>query len=217
MWFLGLIASLLLLGACSDKQPPNEVKIQEPAMNGTEPKEIGSEVEVPKEKADVEKLKEHIQEQELRMEDLNKELDYYKKYIQDLTLTLSSEKLQELIDQEWNYSLTVNSIQFPKNGILEISQSDFELLIQEKHVPYSVLPEEESIKGKIPSELIQSLTIKAPSENVSSKTDDINGNHTLIYSFKGLAPDEVIKITLSEELAKKMEMSTVELEIRITE
>lgn len=186
-------------------------------MNGTEPKEIDSEVEVPKEKADVEKLKEHIQEQELRMEDLNKELDYYKKYIQDLTLTLSSEKLQELIDQEWNYSLTVNSIQFPKNGILEISQSDFELLIQEKHVPYSVLPEEESIKGKIPSELIQSLTIKAPSEKVSSKTDDINGNHTLIYSFKSLAPDEVIKITLSEELAKKMEMSTVELEIRITE
>ena len=111
--------------------------------------------------------------------------------------------------------MTVNGIQFPKNGIMEISLTDFELKAEETRVPYSVLPEEESIKGKMKNKLNSSMSVKAPDKTSSSKIEDAEKKQTLIYSFKDLKNEDVIKITLSEELSTKLGMSTRELEIRV--
>lgn len=210
-----IVISSLALGACSNKQPPTEVPKQE--QKAKEEKAKQQEDQNTEQKTDEQKIKEYLQEQEDKIKDLTTELDYYKQYVKDITLTLSPEKLQEIIDKEWSYSVAVNSIQFPKNGVLEIGQGDFELMITEKRVPFSVLPEEESLKGKIPTELGKAVSVEAPSDKVSSKTDEDDGNKNTIYSFKGLTPDDVIKITISEELSKKLEMSTTDLEIRVTE
>lgn len=205
----------LLLGGCMSKQAPTEpAKEEKPA---TEQQEGVGEEKTDKivEKTDEEKLKEYLEEQELAKEELQTEVDYYKQYVKDITLTLSPDKLQSLIDKEWNYSMTVNGIQFPKNGIMEISLTDFELKAEETRVPYSVLPEEESIKGKMKNKLNSSMSVKAPDKTSSSKIEDAEKKQTLIYSFKDLKNEDVIKIKLSEELSTKLDMSTSELEIRV--
>jgi hypothetical protein len=210
-----LIASSLTLGACSSKQPPSEVpqnqqKVEKPQNTAQQ------QAQKPQPKTDEQKLKEYIQEQDSKMKALTTEVDYYKQYVKDITLTLTPEKLQAIIDKEWYYSVTVNSIQFPKNGVLEISQSDFELTVSEERVPYSVLPEEQSLKGKIPTDISQAFTLDIASDKVSSKTDDKDGKKAIIYSFKGLTPDDVVKVILSDELTKKLGMSTKELQIRVS-
>lgn len=204
----------LLLGGCMSKQAPTEpAKEEKPATEQQE----GAVEEKTEEvvKTDEQKLKEYLEEQELAKEELQTEVDYYKQYVKDITLTLSPDKLQSLIDKEWNYSMTVNGIQFPKNGIMEISLTDFELKAEETRVPYSVLPEEESIKGKMKNKLNSSMSVKAPDKTSSSKIEDAEKKQTLIYSFKDLKNEDVIKIKLSEELSTKLEMSTSELEIRV--
>lgn len=217
-----LIASSLALSACSDKQPPTEVPQKEDAKKEQVQKESvkkeqsTEENAKPTEKTDEEKLKEYIDEQEQKITSLTEEVDYYKEYVKDITLTLSPEKLQELINKEWNYSITINSVQFPKNGILEIGQGDFELIFEEERVPYSVLPEEESLKGKLPKTLSQSISVYAPEGKASSKNEEEEQKNIVVHSFKGLLPDEVVKVTVSEELMAKLNMSSKELEIRVT-
>lgn len=217
-----LIASSLALSACSDKQPPTEVPQKEDAKQEQVQKENvkkeqpTEESAKPKEKTDEEKLKEYIEEQDEKITSLTEEVDFYKEYVKDITLTLSPEKMQDLINKEWNYSITINSVQFPKNGILEIGQGDFELIFEEERVPYSVLPEEESLKGKLPKTLPQSISVHAPEGKASSKNEEEERKNIVVHSFKGLLPDEVVKVTVSEELMTKLNMSSKELEIRVT-
>ena len=229
-----ILTSFIALGGCSDNQPPTEapdkkVEKVKDGQNASESVSVEKSMEKKAEQAseeatatsqevsDVKKLKEHLQEQEDTIGTLTAERDYYKQYVKDITLTLPPEKIQQLIDKERTYTLTVNRVQFPKDGIMEISQGDFELVLEEEKVPYSVLPEEESIKGKIPSDITQSLTVQAPADKSSSLTNEENGKQSIIYSFKGMVADDVVKITISEHLTKKLNMTTKELEIRVVE
>jgi len=214
---------VMLLSACGGTPPPTdapmkempqvqEVPIEESDHEGNEEQQE----EIEKETSNTQTMKLHMQEQEEQLERMKEELEYYKKYVEDITLTLSNEKMEELINKEWNYSLMINNIAFPKNGILEIAVTDFELVVEEQRVPFSVLPEVESVKGKIESSLTNSISIaEGDPEKFSSKEDNSETKNITTYSFKGLNQGDIIKMILSEELATKLEMSTTELEIRV--
>lgn len=206
-----LLSSTLLLSACNadEKQQPT----QAPAKTAPKTEQVAKSNAPSK---TVDKNEELIKEQKAEMETLTDELNYYKEYVQEMTLLLPSDKLQELINKEWKYSISINNVEFPKNGILEIGQSDFDLVFHEERAKYSTLPKEESDKGKLSAPLSSSVTTYSPTEQVlSPQTDAQDTFSSLTYSFKGLKSKDVIKIVLTEELSKKMGMSTQDLEIRV--
>lgn len=210
--------TLSLLTACGKQPPQEEAPSNQIPIPTEQEQQVSKEQEekVKEEKSKEELMKQRIDEQDKEITALMEELEYYKDYVKDVTLVLPAEKMEELIEKEWSYSLTINNVSFPKNGILEINQTDFELTALEERVKYSVLPEEESLKGKIQKELSQEIKVNvSSSDKMTKKEDSKDTTNKVIYSFKGLEPNDVIKITLSEGLSSKLGMTTSELEIRI--
>jgi len=224
MMFLSTVmATTLLLTACGpqpNKTPaPEEQNTKPPAEQTTEaPANTGKENTDGNEQVmDEQTMKAHIAEQQKTIDALNEELDYYRRYVKDITLTLTPEKLQQLIDKEWKYTMTINNIQFPKNGILEISNTDFEIVIAEERAKYSVLTEEDSLKGRIKGKMTSLVNITNENTRINPQENKGEILSTLTYSLKGLEPDSVIKIKLHDDMRAKLGMSTNELEIRVVQ
>ena len=202
-----ILTSIVLLSGCSPSDPNAQKTKSTPQVSKEEQTQTEQE-------RNQETIQAYLKEQQDKMKALNEELNYYKQYVKDVTLTLPEDKLNELVEKEWSYSLTINNIEFPSNGIIEIKDKDFELVLSEERAKYSVLPEEESIKGKISNELKDSLKISSD-EEVTTKEDTTDNLKKLLYSLKGAESDTVINITISEDLATKLEMNTTALEIRV--
>lgn len=168
-----------------------------------------------KEKIKEEKLlKAKIEEQAKQIQELTDEVEYYRTFVKEFTTTFTADKMQEFIDKEWTYQLSINNIHFPKNGVLELSEPSFDLVLKEDRVKYSVIPDEMSQKGRLTNGITGKLTIKT---NIPYKTkEDLGDKHSVItYSFKDVPKNTVIKLTISDDLMKELKMETNELEIRI--
>lgn len=214
-----LITTMMLLTACGPQvdqtpapAPEDQNQTDENTSNSKNPKNEKTDQEM-----DEQTMKAHIAEQQKTIDALKDELEYYHRYVKDITLTLTPEKLQKLIDKEWKYTMTINNIQFPKNGILEISNTDFEIVVSEERAKYSVLTEEDSLKGRIQGDMAHLVTISHENNVINPKEDKGDIHSTLTYSLKGLGVDSVIKIQLQDEMRAKLGMNTDELEIRVVQ
>jgi len=163
-------------------------------------------------------LVQYIKRQEKKIERLTDEVNYYRNYVKEVSMLLPENERQALINKEWKYSITINNVEFPKNGIIEIKDRNFKIVISEKKAPYSVLPKEESIKGKIPYDLQAAVSMSDNNGiDVSQKVTQHKNEVILTYSFKNVKPNSVIKINISDELAKKLGINTNDLEIHVVE
>lgn len=163
-------------------------------------------------------LVQYIKQQEKKIERLTDEVNYYRNYVKEVSMLLPENERQALINKEWKYSITINNVEFPKNGIMEIKDRNFKIVISEKKAPYSVLPKEESIKGKIPYDLQAAVSMSDNNGiDVSQKVTQHKNEVILTYSFKNVKPNSVIKINISDELAKKLGINTNDLEIHVVE
>lgn len=227
-WFLFtfLTTALILVGCNAPKEPqqinhPNESpqteeQTKQPAEQSPEQTEdINQEEDNPLAQfSSNEQLKEHLIQQEEKIESLEDELNYYKKYVQDIVVTFTPEKMESLIEKEWNYDISVNNIKFPNSGELEIADQNFTLTIKEERVPYSVLPEEESLKGKIKNSLKNSFSVKSEGIKIPNPTVKEEDYSTLIeYKFENVESNTVINVTLKEDLVEKLNLSNNNLTI----
>jgi len=178
-------------------------------------------VETPKtnENGEVEKtpeqlVQEKFDEQETKIEELTDEVQYYRTFVKDFTSTFSSEEMQEFVEKEWSYQMTINDINFPKNGVLELTSPTFDLVLSEKKVPYSVIPDEMSEEGRISNGLKGKVQI---SGEVNPETKEELGDTVsfITYSFKEVPSKTTLKLQIPEELQKELKMDTKNLEIHI--
>lgn len=210
-----LILGSLILAGCgqteTDKQNQKNVlpktnMSQENTSTGAKKPNIAT--------VDLDKVNKVIKDKDTEIKKLTEELNYYKSYVKEVTTTLVPEKMTELINKEWEYSLSINKINFPTNGILEVSDSTFNIVLSENRVKYSVLPDTESLKGKIQGELNSNMKFDTIVKiDTTQSIDKINSSIT--YSFKDVPKNTVIKLNLNELLVKKLGMEKSELEIRV--
>lgn len=215
---LGLV-SLLGLGACSN--PPDAPAKENPLSTteeGSKQTQLTSSKENEKEsrmvqvkESDLKELKNDIESKEEYISSMEKELKYYKEYAQSISNTMPDDKLQILIDKEWTYSLSINGVNFPTNGILDLASSDFELILKEEKAPYSVLSEEQQAAGRIKQNL---------SNSISTSTGELKLQETdlvqeVIVSYSKLEKGTIINIQVHEDLQKKLGLTTDKLVINI--
>lgn len=220
LFALTLICSIAVLAGCN--QNDMEKQIQPEVKDTTEQnqqQETPVETPLTNEKGEVEKtpeqlIQEKFDEQEEEIVELTEEVQYYRTFVKDFTATFSSDEMQEFIEKEWTYQMTINDINFPKDGILELATPTFDLVMLEKKVPYSVIPDEMSEKGRIPDGLKGKLQI--PGEIAHETTEQAEDTHSFVtYSFKDVPSKTVIKIQIPEDLQKELNMDTKDLEVHI--
>ncbi|MGW8417366.1 hypothetical protein ACWGKP_25520 [Brevibacillus sp. NPDC055896] len=151
-----------------------------------------------------------MDEQSKKIEEMHEEVDYYKQYVKDVTLLLPADKIQELVNKEYKYTVTINSVQFPQSGILEIREAAFDIVFTEERAKYSVLPETESVKGKLSSELSSSV-----STTMSPQINEEGAATIVTYSYKDVKPGDIITLTVNDDLKRKLSLGTNELSIKV--
>lgn len=144
-------------------------------------------------------------------DNMKEELEYYKTYVKETTSLLTTEQRQTLIDKEWSYTASINGIALPSNGVLDIRESNFSVNFTEERVKFSVLPEADSLKGKISTPLIGSISIAGhtPTENVDgTKT-------TLTFSFKELNVGDTVLLEIKDDLMKRLNLTTNKISVTV--
>lgn len=191
------------------KQPPLESKnpIESATSQGSDQ---SSDTEQQNKTEQLIQMQNQLREKTKQLEEIQAELDYYKKYVKDVTLTLPPEKLQELVKKEWNYAVTINSIQFPTSGVLDIQEHVFKIVFTEERVKYSVLPDTESQKGKISGEL--AFAVSSSAIPIVNKDNNIT---SLTYEFKDLKAGDKISIHINDELKSKLNVATNDLVVTV--
>lgn len=220
---------VLLLSACSapvdsiknkfgkteQTEEDNKQPVESPETEGGNDVEGESEGEEKTDEAEeTSEGNREIKELSQKLSESEDELKYYKDYVKKVVNKLSEKEIQGLIENEWNYKLTVNNVSFPSNGVLEINSPTIEFNIEEKRVPYSVLTEEQSLKGKINTSLE-----KAFSFSNSSKLDrivDKNDEETftkISYNIFDTDEGDVFELEITDELRTKLSLGVNKLKV----
>lgn len=216
---LSLLTSIAVLTGCSqsdmEKQIQPKKNNEETQTQQQQPIEMigeneGGEVE----KTTEQLIQEKFDEKEQEIEALTEEVQYYRTFVKDFTSTFSSDEMQKFVDKEWSYHLTINNINFPKSGVLELTSPSFDLVISEKRVPYSVIPDSMSEKGRIPNGL---ATIIQFSGDAKPETEEeIEDKASFItYSFKDVPSGTIIGMKIPAELQEELSLDSMDLEIHI--
>lgn len=214
------LASAILLGACTSPAdaPQTDAKQNQAVQNQTteQVSEEGQEADteskmVAVKESDLNELKEDNESKADYINSLEKELKYYKEYVQSMTNTMTEDKLAVLIEKEWTYTLAVNGINFPSNGVLDMEATDFELILKEEKAPYSVLSEENQAKGQLKNDITKSISSSVG--EMTLKEEDLKKE--VVISYTGLEKGTTINIAIEEELQKKMGLTTNQLVINL--
>ncbi|WCK57074.1 hypothetical protein PP175_28205 (plasmid) [Aneurinibacillus sp. Ricciae_BoGa-3] len=221
---MGLLSGLLLTGCAQnsvDQQAQPNVQAQQQVQKQQIQANTGkstNNVQTPAIQltaSQVATMKQTLDDQDKQIKALTDEVEYYRSYVKDFTATFSSDKMKTYIDKEWTYTLSVNNVDFPKNGILSLTDKSFTLQLNEQRVKYTILPDEMSKQGKIQTDLPSSLSF----ESTDIKHDDNQNlgdiNSTLTYSFKDIPSNTTIKFKISDDLKAKLKMDTNELQIQV--
>lgn len=217
--FSSTILCILFLAACSappDVKAPTTTEqkvVEQEQSKENENVEDPSEQIVSVKMGDLETLKKDVASKEEYVLALEKELAYYKKYVQSISQTMSDENKAMLIDKEWTYSLTINGVEFPKSGTLTLNQSTFDVVMKEERTPYSVLTDEDSLKGKVTTDVKSGFRLTSEFVEESERVDDLV--QELTYKATNVPSGTEISIQLSEELQQKLKLDVGQLTISI--
>ncbi|MEK3956044.1 MULTISPECIES: hypothetical protein [unclassified Psychrobacillus] len=183
-----LLAATLVLMGCSDKEE-------------TKTKEM-----VQIDKKELEKMVEASQFKE--------EAKYYRDYVRELTEKLTEEEKAKLIEQEWSYEIDVNGVKFPESGELEITAEELLVTVSEKRAPFSVLPLEESIKGKIFQALNHSVVMNGQEMEMET-ISQTETEHVITFAKEKVTSGDVFMIELQEDVAERLGVKMRSITIRI--
>lgn len=219
-----VILMTISLSACGSKDKKEKFSGEELGNIG-EIKDNTEEVEdemILVSKNEVEQVNIQAKEQANKIKSLNKDLDkkeeeitFYKNYVKRVLKSFTPEQLQSVIDLEWEYSLSINNVDFPKNGILEIKENNFSLIINEKRVDHSVLSQADSDSGKYPGSLVGILSIPSTYKHESEAKDISEINSLVKYKFSDLNSDDIIEIRINPLFRDMMGYETDILKIII--
>lgn len=216
---MSLLTSIAVLSGCNqndmEKQIQPEKKTEDGQVQQGQPSEAVQTDENGKVQKTAEQLiQEKFDEKDAEIEELTEEVQYYRTFVKDFTSTFSSEEMQEFVDKEWTYQLTINDINFPKNGVLELTTPTFDLVLTEEKVPYSVIPDDMSEEGKVVEEL--NKTVEFSGEVKPEVKEDAEGKlSSVTYSFKDVPSKTVIEMTITKKMQEELKLDSPNLEIHI--
>ncbi len=140
------------------------------------------------------------------------ELDYYKKLTLRTVNLLSEEQLIELAKFEWNYKLLINGEEF-KGQNIKIDGDSIQIIITENREGNSILPKDLSMKGQFES-YFKYISIESRIDpEITNKDEEYTTS--IIYKFSKLSSGDKIKISMSEELSKRLGLSSKNYVIQI--
>jgi hypothetical protein len=140
------------------------------------------------------------------------ELDYYKKLSLRSVNLLTEEQLVELAKLEWNYKLMINGEEF-KGQNIKIDGDSIQIIITENREENSILPEDLRMKGQFESYFKQIDIESRIDPEITNK--DEKYTTSVIYKFSKLSPGDKIKISMSEELSKRLGLGSKNYVIQI--
>lgn len=214
---LGVFASLILLtAACSAPADVLSEKKTEPSTEqGDSTQKEGEKAKEEKlvqvKESDLNNVKADIETKAEYITTLEKELKYYKEYTVSMTNLMTDEERQKIIEKEWDYTLTVNGIGFPTNGILQVSASDFEVVLTEEKAPYSVLSEEDQAAGKLKGDVQKAISSKMG----ETKIVEEEHKQQVVIEFTDAQPGDEIALKINQALQEKLGFESTELIIRV--
>jgi hypothetical protein len=164
--------------------------------------------DIDKLKTEKEELNSQIQELKTIKKASEEEKQFYLQFITKLTEPMSETYLTEIAQEQWKYSILVDEVSIPQDGIIETSENSFKLIVSEAQAPYIALPTEIHNKGKISGDLfsthIKFLNVK-PTNTSGSEEDKISST---TYTFSNLNNEIVINLEISKELQKRLGLNT---------
>jgi hypothetical protein len=139
-------------------------------------------------------------------------LDYYKKLsLRGLNL-LTEGQLIELAKMEWHYKLMINGEEF-KGQNIKTDGDSMEIIIIEDREKNSILPEELRMKGQFDSYFKQISIESRIDPEITNEDEEYTTK--VKYKFSKLASGDKIKISMSEELSKRLGLSSKNYVIQI--
>lgn len=161
-----------------------------------------------------EELSNQIGELKTAQETSTEEKQFYRQFIAKLTEPMSDTYLTEIAQEQWKYSILVDELSIPQNGIIEISDNTFKLIVSEVQTPYIALPTEIHNKGKISGDLfsthIKFLNVK-PTNTSGSEENKVSST---AYTFSNLNNETIINLEISRELQRRLGLNTNFITIR---
>ena len=140
------------------------------------------------------------------------ELDYNKKLSLRAVNLLSEEQLIELAKLEWHYKLMINGEEF-KGQNIKIDGNSIQIILTENREENSILPDDLRMKGQFESYFKQ-IGIESRIEPEITNKDEAYTT-SVIYKFSKLSSGDKIKISMSEELSKRLGLSSKNYVIQI--
>ncbi|MPW25404.1 hypothetical protein GC105_06345 [Alkalibaculum sp. M08DMB] len=192
---------ILLIGtSCSNKDVIEENDLNTKKINDLERK--------------IDDLQTQIEGYKSSEEDTKLEKQFYLDFIISIIPYISDEDMIEIAQQQWTYSILVDDIPIPEDGIIEISSDSFKLSVSEEQSPYTTLPLDIHNKGKISGNLFSNHI-----QFLDVKPSDISGSDGTIvslttYTFTRLDDNSIVNLELSTELQDRLGLNTNALTIK---
>lgn len=140
------------------------------------------------------------------------ELDYYKKLTTRTLSLLSEEQLTELAAMEWHYKLMLNGEEF-KGQNIKVDGDSIQIILAENREENSILPDELKKKGQL-GNFFKQISIESRIEPEITNRDEAYTT-SVLYKFTKLSPGDKIKISMSEELRKRLGLHSKNFVIQI--
>lgn len=140
------------------------------------------------------------------------DLDYYKKLSLRAYNLLNEEQLIELAKLEWHYKLMINGEEF-KGQNIKTDGNSMQIVITENREENSILPEDLRKKGQL-GNYFKQIDIESRMEPEITNKDE-KYTTSIIYKFPKLSSGDKIKISMSEELSKRLGLSSKNYVIQI--
>jgi hypothetical protein len=126
---------------------------------------------------------------------------------------LSEEQLIELAKMEWHYKLTINGEEFMGQP-LKVEGNKLQIVLSEEREKRSMLSEELNRKGQIPDYFYKQFKVESEiTPEITNKDEQYSTS--IYYNFSYLSHGDKIKITLSDELSKRLNLKNMDYIIYI--
>lgn len=139
----------------------------------------------------------------------------HEEQVETILSYLNEEELNALSESQWQYSLSVNEVEVPESGVLEIEDEEIEITLSQHHLEdMSLLPNEILEQGVISGEFYHEHILQVTPEQDEETWRDGTMVTGFGLIFTDLTPGDEIELTITDELMHRLSFETTQVIIR---
>ncbi|MBC9786524.1 hypothetical protein H1S01_18885 [Heliobacterium chlorum] len=153
------------------------------------------------------------------VDELQNQLESYKEFNNIALKIMTHEQIISVAEKLWKYSLKLDDINIPANGMIEIDRTNFRIVLSEKTQAYSTVPVEIENLGRL-KELHANGSYSEHFRIVSNTPYHIEATSGTVvssyqYIFENISPGSVIELEITSQLQKRLELNTNRIQILV--